>query len=83
MEVRYTKQSAKYLLRMQSKQARAIRGKIHQIANGDTEGLNIKHFSSEGVYRLRVGGYRAIYEIIENELILIVIKIGARGDVYR
>lgn len=83
MEIRYTKQATKYLQKMQSKQAKSIREKIQQIATGETEGLNIKYFSSENVYRLRVGGYRAIYEIIENELVLIVIKVGARGDVYK
>jgi mRNA interferase RelE/StbE len=83
MEIRYTKQAIKYLMKMQPKQAQTIRGKIQQIANGETEGLNIKYFSSESVYRLRVGGYRAIYEIIENELVLVVIKVGARGDVYK
>ncbi|MBI5484255.1 MAG: type II toxin-antitoxin system RelE/ParE family toxin [Deltaproteobacteria bacterium] len=34
-------------------------------------------------WRLRVGGWRAICEIINNELIIYVLKIGSRGDVYK
>lgn len=83
MEIRYTRQAIKYLMKIQSKQAQAIRVKIQQIANGETDGMNIKYFATEGVYRLRAGGYRVIYEIIEDELVLVVIKVGARGDVYK
>ena len=34
-------------------------------------------------WRLREGGWRAICEIINNELIIYVLKIGSRGDVYK
>ncbi|MEE8320466.1 MAG: type II toxin-antitoxin system RelE/ParE family toxin [Gammaproteobacteria bacterium] len=34
-------------------------------------------------YRLRIGDYRALYRIYENELIIEVIKLGSRGDVYK
>ena len=37
----------------------------------------------ENIYRHRIGKYRLIYEIIENKLIVKVIKIGHRKDVYR
>lgn len=33
-------------------------------------------------YRLRVGRYRVIYEIHNNELLIIVIKVGHRNSVY-
>ncbi len=83
MEIRYTKQASKYLLKMQPKKAEALRKKIKRIARGDASGLNIKFFANEGVYRLRMGQFRAIYEIQDEKLILIVIKIGARGDIYK
>lgn len=33
-------------------------------------------------YRIRVGDYRIVYEIIDNELIIDVIAIGHRKDIY-
>lgn len=82
MDVRYTKQAIKYLRKLQPKAVKSIRSKINQIAEGNTQGLNLKRFE-ENIYRLRVGDFRVIYEIQNNELVLIVIKIGARGDIYK
>jgi mRNA interferase RelE/StbE len=39
--------------------------------------------SGEEKYRLRQGDYRILYEIVDNDLIVTVIKIGNRRDVYR
>jgi len=39
--------------------------------------------SSQERYRVRLGVYRIIYEIQEKELIIQVIKIGHRREVYR
>ena len=36
-----------------------------------------------GLRRLRVGRYRIIYEVIEAELVVLVIRIGHRKDVHR
>lgn len=38
---------------------------------------------SEDTYRLRVGDYRAIYRVIKKEILVLVIKIGHRKDIYR
>lgn len=35
-----------------------------------------------GLYRYRVGDYRIIYQIIKNELVVIVVSVGHRKDVY-
>lgn len=34
-------------------------------------------------YRIRVGGYRVLYEIQRQRLVVLVVEIGPRGDVYR
>lgn len=38
---------------------------------------------SESTYRVRVGDYRILYEIADRALIVTVIKVGHRRDVYR
>lgn len=42
-----------------------------------------KKLKSREGYRIRVGDYRVIYEIIDKELIVDVIAIGNRKDVYQ
>ncbi|MEK6746754.1 MAG: type II toxin-antitoxin system RelE/ParE family toxin [Pseudomonadota bacterium] len=35
-----------------------------------------------GLYRYRIGDYRIIYQIFKNELIVVVVRVGHRRDVY-
>jgi mRNA interferase RelE/StbE len=36
-----------------------------------------------GLYRLRVGNYRVAYQVEDGELIILVVTVGDRRDVYR
>lgn len=36
-----------------------------------------------GLYRIRVGSYRVAYQINDGELVILVVKVGDRRDVYR
>jgi mRNA interferase RelE/StbE len=42
-----------------------------------------KKLTSTNLYRLRAGSYRIIYEINDAEVVVIVVKVGHRKDVYR
>lgn len=43
----------------------------------------LKLAGREGVYRLRVGDYRVLYRIEDEVLIVLVIRVGHRRDIYR
>jgi mRNA interferase RelE/StbE len=83
LEIQYSKQARRYLVKLLAKKAVKIVETLGKIAEGETERLNITTMSIENTYRVRIGDYTAIYEIKNNELILVVIKVGARGDVYK
>jgi len=83
VEIRYSKKALKYLLKLQPKLRDRIRNTIRKIADGNTQGLNIVAMQDVDAFRVRIGDYRVIYEINDDELVLIVIKIGVRGDVYK
>ena len=52
--------------------------------NPYSELLKIKKLKgADALYRIRVGEYRVVYEIRKKRLIVVVIKIGHRREVYR
>lgn len=82
--VTYRKEAVKYLRRMAKKDANRFLDAFEKIAVNDTKGLNIKQFRQmKNGYRLRLGDYRALYRIHKNELIIEVVKLGIRGDIYK
>jgi mRNA interferase RelE/StbE len=41
-----------------------------------------KLVSGENLFRVRVGEYRAIYQIRDRELIVVIVKVGHRREIY-
>lgn len=44
---------------------------------------NCKKLSGRPAWRIRVGAYRVIYEIHDDALLILVVTVGHRKDVYR
>ena len=44
---------------------------------------DVKKLKGRSAWRVRVGDYRIIYEIHDRELVVIVVTIGHRREVYR
>jgi mRNA interferase RelE/StbE len=42
-----------------------------------------KLHADEPYYRIRVGNYRVIYQVEASQLVVVIVKIGHRKDVYR
>jgi mRNA interferase RelE/StbE len=43
----------------------------------------VKLAGEENVWRIRVANYRIVYEIIDEQLIILVLRVAHRKDVYR
>lgn len=66
----------------QKKERQRIIRRIGQFAN-DPRPLGSKKLSGHDKYRIRQGSYRIVYSINDNELVVVVVKVGHRKDVYR
>ena len=83
--VLFKKSAQKELVKLAPKiQARVLDAISFLRLNPYSENLNIKKLKgADFLYRLRVGDYRVVYEVNENVLIITVIKLGHRKEVYR
>jgi mRNA interferase RelE/StbE len=80
----FTKRAYKSLRRMPGNTVRLIRDRLEQIAVAPYKRHNnVTKLQGRPGYRLRVGDWRVIYEVQDDKLIILVLKVGPRGDVYR
>jgi mRNA interferase RelE/StbE len=49
----------------------------------DPRPYGYKKLKGENAYRIRVGNYRIIYEINDNTIIVTVVSVGHRKDIYK
>ena len=83
-KVSYSKEAEKSLLKIPHKTAKLIREKIEAIAvNPFAKHPNAKKLQGREGYRLRVGDWRVMYKIQNEKLIIIVLKVASRGEVYK
>jgi mRNA interferase RelE/StbE len=66
----------------QKKERQRIIRRIGQLAE-DPRPPGSKKLSGNDKYRVRQGCYRIVYSIEDNELIVVVVKVGHRKDIYR
>ncbi len=68
----------KFIGKQNPEQQKRILKAIYRIPNGDIKRLT----GLNGLYRLRVGDYRIIYSMDNNKLVILIMNIGNRGDIY-
>lgn len=62
---------------------RRIAKRIDQLAENPRPRGAKKLAGSDDFWRIRVGEYRIIYQIHDDVLLVLIVRIGGRGDVYR
>lgn len=76
MEIRYSKQATKFLKKQPKQIQYRIITAINKLPDGD-----VKKLQGEPYYRLRVGDFRILFS--KTGEILMIEKIGNRGEVYK
>jgi mRNA interferase RelE/StbE len=78
----FHKSVAKDLRRIPSQDLRRILATADLLSE-EPRPSGIEKLSGQEKYRIRKGNYRIIYEIKDDEVVVVVAKVGHRRDVYR
>ena len=85
--MRYRLQIKPRAARQLRKLPESVRARLQEIMDALTQNprpagtLKMRGFTNR--YRVRVGDYRIVYDIHDDTLIVLIIAVGHRGDVYR
>ena len=76
----YEKPAVKFIRKQPPAQQRRILEAVSRLpAQGDRKAMK----GRPGLYRLRVGNYRVLYTVEEQVLIVHILDVGNRGDIYK
>jgi mRNA interferase RelE/StbE len=73
--------AAKSIAKLQPQVALRVRNVILDLAE-NLRPHSVKKLRGENAYRIRVGDYRVVYTINDRVVLVIVIRVGLRRDVY-
>jgi mRNA interferase RelE/StbE len=80
--IEIAQRALKALKDIPSAERERIRMAIRGLA-GDPRPRGCKKLQDSPEWRIRVGVYRVVYQIEEGQLLVLVVKVGHRKDVYR
>ena len=81
-EIKFKKKAIKALSRINTPNYNNIIKVIDNLVeNPRTNGY--KKLTGRDGYRIRVGSYRIIYDIFDTKLIIEIVNVGSRGDIYK
>lgn len=80
--VRIKQSALKELSHIEKADRQRIATAIDDLAANPYKGSALKG-ELTGLRRIRIGSYRVIYEIRENELVILVVAVGHRRNIYR
>ena len=86
-KIKYSKPAEKFIKKNKAIGLRFFKA-FEELAedNENVKSYDVKKFYSktyDDIFRLRIGDYRAVFRIIDNELLVYVFDIGSRGDIYK
>jgi mRNA interferase RelE/StbE len=80
-ELQYKKKAIKALVKINEPYYSAIIQAINKLSDNPRP-LGCKKLTGRNGYRIRVGTYRIIYDIFDTNLIIEIVNVGSRGDIY-
>ncbi len=76
------KEAKDFLKKLDKKQSKRIIKKIELLKENPYLGIPLMG-NFKGLRKLRIGDYRTMYKIIDEKLIVVIIKFGHRKNIYK
>lgn len=73
----------KALQKLPRKLQERIRARIDALGGEPRPRGCTKLAARDGLYRIRIGAYRVVYTVEDDRLLVLVLDVGPRGEVYR
>lgn len=81
--VTYVASAAKALRKLDRQTARRILEALNALADDPRPPGCIKLQGGEGELRIRIGDCRVVYDVVDDELVVLILRVGHRREVYR
>lgn len=81
--ITYAPSAAKVIRKLDKSTARRLLDAIGELAIQPRPSGCIQLKGGNGEFRIRVGDYRVIYDVEDDELVVLVLRVGHRREVYR
>ena len=79
----YRKSALKCLVRMPRGERHRVAGTLSRLARDpDEPALDVRPLQGRDGYRLRIGRWRVLFQRQDDELVILVMDVGARGGIY-
>lgn len=82
-EVKIARRAVKSLARLPRREQQRIRAAIDLLADEPRPPGCVALKGEDRAYRVRIGDYRIVYEVHDDRLVVLVVRVGHRRDVYR
>ena len=82
-KVQLTQPAADFIKAQTKKVQRQLIGKLRRLKDNPRPSDSKKIKGAENIYRLRSDVYRIVYQVFDERILVVVIRIGHRRDVYR
>jgi len=81
--IRYTESAARSLKKLEHGMQARIAARILGLTDNPYPPGARKIKGEETAYRIRVGDYRVVYDVLEDAIVVLILRVGHRKDIYR
>ena len=82
-EVRLARRAQRTLANLERREQQRIRAALDLLADNPRPPNCVAMKGEDSVFRVRIGDFRIVYEVLDSVLLVHVVRIGHRREVYR